>query len=126
MGKGLLAAEKILLMEKNTLFDSLINKLTDYPKLRELLYSMLFMGERVVFNAHNDLIQLASMFGFVKNVNGAIQVANRIFETVLYNLFLSEEEVSDRTFSVAVADRKDEWRIRLGQSRQERRQRALT
>ena len=105
MGKGLLAAEKILLMEKNTLFDSLINKLTDYPKLRELLYSMLFMGERVVFNAHNDLIQLASMFGFVKNVNGAIQVANRIFETVLYNLFLSEEEVSDRTFSVAVADR---------------------
>ncbi len=103
--EGLLAAEKILLMEKNTLFDSLINKLTDYPKLRELLYSMLFLGERVVFNSHNDFIQLASMFGFVKNVNGAIQVANRIFETVLYNLFLSEEEVSDRTFSVAAADR---------------------
>ena len=51
-----------------------------------------------MFNSHNDLIQLASMFGFVKNVNGAIQVANRIFETVLYNLFLSEEEVSDRLF----------------------------
>ncbi|MCI8692942.1 MAG: hypothetical protein HFH91_09430, partial [Lachnospiraceae bacterium] len=103
--EGLLAAEKILLMEKNTLFDSLTNKLEDYPKLRELLYSMLFLGERVVFNPHNDIIQLASMFGFVKNVNGAMMVANRIFEMVLYNLFLSEEEVSNRTFSAAVADR---------------------
>lgn len=103
--EGLLAAEKILLMEKNTLFDSLINKLTDFPKLRKLLYSMLFLGETVVFNAHNDVIQIASMFGFVKNVNGAMAVANRIFETVLYNLFLSEEEVSNRTFSAAVADR---------------------
>lgn len=98
---GLLAAEKILLMEKNTLFDSLTNKLEDYPKLRELLYSMLFLGERVVYNSHNDIIQLASMFGFVKNVDGAMAVANRIFETVLYNLFLSEEEVSNRTFSAA-------------------------
>ena len=42
---GLLAAEKILLMEKNTLFDSLTNKLEDYPKLRELFYSMLFLGK---------------------------------------------------------------------------------
>ena len=103
--EGLLAAEKILLMEKNTLFDSLINKLTDYPKLRDLLYSMLFRGERVVYNSHNDVIQLASMFGFVKNVNGALSIANRIFETVLYNLFLSEEEVSNQTFTTAMADR---------------------
>nr|WP_300817716.1 hypothetical protein [uncultured Acetatifactor sp.] len=99
--EGLLAAEKILLMEKNTLFDSLTNKLEDYPKLRELFYSMLFLGERVVYNSHNDIIQLASMFGFVKNVDGAMAVANRIFEAVLYNLFLSEEEVSNRTFSAA-------------------------
>ncbi len=103
--EGLLAAEKILLMEKNTLFDSLINKLTDYPKLRDLLYSMLFRGERGVYNSHNDVIQLASMFGFVKNVNGALSIANRIFETVLYNLFLSEEEVSNQTFTTAMADR---------------------
>ena len=62
---------------------------------------MLFLGERVVYNSHNDIIQLASMFGFVKNVDGAMAVANRIFEAVLYNLFLSEEEVSNRTFSAA-------------------------
>lgn len=84
--EGLLAAEKILLMEKNTLFDSLVNKLTDYPKLRELLYSMLFLGERVVFNPDNSAIDIACMFGFVKSENGSLRVANRIFETRLYNL----------------------------------------
>ena len=103
--EGLLAAEKILLMEKNTLFDSLINKLTDYPKLRELLYSMLFLGERVVFNPDNSAIDIACMFGFMKSENGSLRVANRIFETRLYNLFLSEEEVSSKIFSEAVADR---------------------
>ena len=102
---GLLAAEKILLMEKNTLFDSLTNKLTDYPKLQELLYSILFRGESVVYNPDNSAIDIACMFGFVKRENGTMQVANRIFETRLYNLFLSEEEVSNRTFSAAVADR---------------------
>ena len=91
---GLLAAEKILLMEKNTLFDSLTTKLEDYQKLRELFYSMLFLGERVVYNSHNDIIQLATMFGFVKNVDGAMAVANRIFETVLYNLSLDERKSS--------------------------------
>jgi len=30
-------------------------------------------------------IHIASMFGFVKNENGIMVVANRIFETLLYN-----------------------------------------
>lgn len=103
--EGLLAAEKILLLEKNTLFDSLVNKLTDYQELRELLYSVLFLGERVVYNSHNEVIQLAAMFGFVKNVNGTMVIANRIFEIVLYNLFLSEEELCSRISSAAMMDR---------------------
>lgn len=102
---GLLAAEKILLMEKNPLFDSLVDKLTDYPELRGMLYSMLFFGERIIYNPDNAAIDIASMFGFVKNKNGSMQVANRIFETRLYNLFLSEEELSNKTFSAAATDK---------------------
>lgn len=40
----------------------------------------------------NPAINLAAMFGYICNRNGSIQVSNRIFETRLYNLFLSEEE----------------------------------
>ncbi len=45
--KGFLDAVRMLLNEKNTLFESLTNKLFDYPKLRNLLYALLFMGKSI-------------------------------------------------------------------------------
>ncbi len=32
------------------------------------------------------------LFGFIKNVSGSIAIANRIFETRLYNRYLSSKE----------------------------------
>ena len=39
------------------------------------------------------------MYGLVKNDHNVVKVANRIFETRLYNLFLSEEELKNNVFS---------------------------
>lgn len=47
--EGLLAGLKILLAEKNALFESLVNKLTDYQELREVIYALLFNGLRTGF-----------------------------------------------------------------------------
>lgn len=41
------------------------------------------------------MINLGVMFGFLKEQNNTVVVANRIFETKLYNFFLSEEENSE-------------------------------
>ena len=82
---GYLEAEKRLLTERNTLFESLVNKLTDYPQLRTVLYELLFTGKAIPYNPLNQYIDTAEMFGFVKNSNGNAVVANRIFESVLYN-----------------------------------------
>ncbi len=41
------------------------------------------------------------MFGYIVNAEGSIQVANRIFEMRLYNLFLSEEELSSTIYDRA-------------------------
>jgi hypothetical protein len=91
---GFLEAVKYLLLEKNPLFESLINKLQDYPELRKMIYAILFTGDKITYNPDNDVINLATMFGFVKNENGMLVIANRIFEIRLYNLFLSEEEMN--------------------------------
>lgn len=99
---GFLEAVKILLSEKNTLFETLINKLSDYPELREMLYAILFTGDVISFNHDNSMIDLANMFGFVKNDHGKMVIANRIFETRLYNFFLSEEEINSQIFEVVV------------------------
>lgn len=77
---------------KNTLFESMVNKLYDFPNLKEIIYSILFMGKENSYNALDQTIGTAEMLGFVKNVNGIVIIANRIFEMVFYNLFLSSAE----------------------------------
>ena len=89
---GFLEAERILLGEKNTLFESMVNKLYEFPELKEIVYSILFMGKESSYNVLNQAIGTAEIFGFVKNVNGVVIIANRIFEMVFYNLFLTSAE----------------------------------
>lgn len=93
--EGFLEGVKILLLEKNTLFESLISKLTQHPELKNMLYAILFQGKWYSYNIFNKDIEIAEMFGFIKNQEGMVAIANRIFETVLYNLFLSTGEMQD-------------------------------
>ncbi len=103
--EGFLEAVKILLSEKNTLFETLVNKLEEYPELREMLYASLFTGDKISFNYDNQNIDLAAMLGFVKNEQGTMVIANRLFETRLYNLFLSEEEITSRIFTAGAMEK---------------------
>lgn len=96
--KGFLKAVRILLAEKNTLFESLAGKLTDYPELKKMMYAILFSGEKITYNPDNPIIDMAAMFGFIRNENSRLAVANRIFEVRIYNFFLSEEEVNSRIY----------------------------
>ncbi|MDO5423950.1 MAG: AAA-like domain-containing protein [Eubacteriales bacterium] len=93
--KGVVEAVGLLLSEKNTLFDSLTGKLTDYPELKAVLYTLLFQGQKILYNPDNEAISTALMFGFVRVEGNSVIVANRIFETRLYNLFLTDPEVQN-------------------------------
>lgn len=62
--------------------------------MKRMLHAILFEGRRVVFNINNPMINLAAMFGYIVNRANSVQVANRIFEICLYNLFLSEDELA--------------------------------
>lgn len=104
--EGVLEAVKRLLSEKNTLFESLTNKLDDYPKLREMLYALLFTGKNIVYNPDDEVISMAVMFGFVKNEGGNVIVANRIFEMRLYNMFLALDDTqSSKLYKAAVQEK---------------------
>ena len=103
--EGVLEAVKILLIEKNTLFESITGKLADYPRLRELVYSLLFTGRKISYNPLSPSIEIAEMFGFIRNFRGDAVISNRIFETVLYNLFLSEEMLDSEEYRTALQER---------------------
>ena len=103
---GFQEALRILLSEKNTLFESLNEKLTSYPELNTMLESLLFTGKTITYNYYEPSINIATMFGFVKNQNGILVIANRIFETWLYNLYLSAAKMQKKEiYSAALMDK---------------------
>jgi hypothetical protein len=67
---------------------------TQFPQLHELLKSILFSGVKKAFSSDEKYIQIASMFNFVKDVNGSVVINSRLMETRLYNLFIGEEETN--------------------------------
>ena len=96
---GMDEAVKLILAEKNTLFDSLTAKLENYPELKASLRSILMNGTRLTYNAVQEEIAQLQMYGLVgKDDDNAVRITNRIFETMLYNLFLSEEELNSNVF----------------------------
>ena len=103
--RGFLKAVHLLLKEKNTLFESLVNKLSDYPELRTMIYSLLFAGKAIPYTPLNPSIQIAEMFGFVKQSEDDTVISNRIFETILYDLFLSEELLNHKMYDAGLKDK---------------------
>lgn len=103
---GFLKAVRMLLMENNPLFDSLIGKLTDYPELRQMLAELLFAGKTIIYSPASPAVSLALMFGFVKIEDGKVLPASRIFDTFLYNYFLSDEKTrSSDMYKASLRDR---------------------
>lgn len=102
---GILAAEMMLRKESNTLFDDMVKKLTEYPRLKEIIQNILFHGIAYPFNRENMLINLGVTFGFLKEKEGTVVVANRIFETKMYDWFLTDMAVDSDIYKAASMDR---------------------
>lgn len=103
--RGVLEAVNMLLSMPSTLFDDMTKKLTDFPELKKMLKGMLFQGRKYTCERENQAISLGIMFGFLKNHDNIVVVANRIFETKLYNLFLSEGEIEDLKYDSQFPDK---------------------
>lgn len=97
--QGFFEAVRYLLSEKITLFDSLNEKLNTFPDLNQMLQALLFTGKSIPYNYYEPSISIATVLGLVKNQNGVLTVANRIFDTWLYNLFLSSGDLQSRKIS---------------------------
>ena len=86
-------AVKLLLSENNTLFQSITKNLNNLPELKAAIRSILMEGTRLTWSGQQDAIVQMQMYGLIRNEHNTVQVANRIFEMLLYNLFLSDEEL---------------------------------
>ena len=102
---GIGEAVKQLLYERNTFFDDVSKKLDDFPDMRKTLKEILYLGERVQYNAYNKSYQIATMFNYICNDHGAIRISSRILETWLYELFYTEDGKTGVLASLAGFDK---------------------
>ena len=103
--EGIVIAVKQLLYERNTFFDDINKKLDDFPDMRQTLKEILYLGERVQYNAYKKSYQIATMFNYIINDNGAIKISSRILETWLYELFYVEDGKSTELATYAGFDK---------------------
>lgn len=97
--RGIAEAVKMMLKENIPLFDSMIRQLDEYRKLRRVIVKIMFQGKPTAFSPAEKYMNLGCMFGFLKEENGNVVIANRIFEMYLLDLFMAEESVSSEMFS---------------------------
>jgi len=102
--EGFLEAVKIILKDENTLFDDMRKKLNDFPPMRQVIFNILYNGQSIPFNAYDTDLNIAKMFGFIKDNNGKVAVSNRIFEVWFYNLFVTEEAISNLIYNEGSKD----------------------
>lgn len=90
--EGLLAAIRLFLKEPNTLFEDMVKKPDEYPDLKGKISDILFRGTKYTFEIDSRFASIGCIFGFLKEDQGFVAIANRLFETKLYNLLLAESE----------------------------------
>ena len=103
--EGIREAVKRILVAGVPLFESMVRHLDDYPDMKRMFQAIHFQGSEFSYNPDTKEINLACMFGYAVNKNGKVQIANRIFETRLYNYFYSEEELSSTIVRMAKRDK---------------------
>lgn len=96
--EGVAEAVKNILKMSAPLFSSMIKQLDSFKDMRDMIEEILYQGKQIPFSPAEKSISLGLMFGFLKEENGHVAVANRIFEMYLLNLFIAEESVKSDMF----------------------------
>ena len=99
--QGMDEAVKLVLADgEDSLFGSLMSKLENMPQLKGQLRDILMKGKVISWQPDDQEQALLRMYGFIKNNQNTVQVANRIFEMRLYQYFLGERQPCKRRQNV--------------------------
>ena len=88
---GVIESIKIILSEKNTLFDDLFKNLENNEDLYNLIYNILITGNKISFNADNPTLSLGMMYGIITEYERYVVISNRIFEIRICDYFISKD-----------------------------------
>lgn len=93
--EGIGVAVKSILKKSSTLFGHMAKQLDTYKDLHHMIEDIIYRGKQITYSPEQKLISLGVMFGFFREENGHVAIANRMFEMCMLNLFMAEESESD-------------------------------
>ena len=103
--EGIIEAVKILLKKTVPLFGSMVRQLDNFSDLRSILEDIIYQGKQIPYSPDVKSINMGVMFGFLKEENDHVAIANRIFEMRLLNMFIAEEAVKSESYQYGQRDR---------------------
>ena len=102
---GVDEAVRRILSEDNSLFDSLMGKLENYPNLKGQLRRILLRGETIAYLPDDEEQKQLRMYGFIVNNHNTVAIANIVFEMRLYQYFIGENSKHDGLKQSAAAEK---------------------
>lgn len=89
---SILKVVKMILKEKNTLWDDLNKKLQQFPKMDKMFKDILYNGVDYSYSHDIAYVDIAERFGYIREHDGRVCIANRIFEPRLYEMYWIKAE----------------------------------
>lgn len=70
-----------------------------------MIYSILFGGKSFPYYPVSQPVKIGVLFRFIEEEEEQAVIANRIFETFFYDLFLAEDILESKTYDTALQSR---------------------
>lgn len=96
---GVRTAVREILKATNTLFDDMAKNLENNRVFRQFVEGLLFGGNQIPFKLSNPEINLGVTFGIIAEEEGLCKISNIIFETYLYDYFVTDKAVNGLALS---------------------------
>jgi hypothetical protein len=91
--QGVQKAVRVILYERNLLFDDLGKNLEGDESFYKLLYDIVVYGQTYNYSMTNHAMEWGIMFGILRKQNEQVIIDNLIFETIIYNHFITKRRI---------------------------------
>ncbi|MCL2051499.1 MAG: AAA-like domain-containing protein [Lachnospiraceae bacterium] len=103
--QGVQKSVSSFLVESNTLFDDLYKNLENNEDLYSLIYGILMLGKKRTFAVGSPAVEMARVYGIIKEEDGGATVSNRVFELIICNHFMAKDEMLSKRRITGVLQR---------------------
>ena len=94
-----------IIPERNTLFDDLYKNLENNKALYDLIYDILMLGVKRTYAVGSPVVDIADIYGIIKEADQSVVVSNMMFELAICNYFIAKDEAMPKKRITGVVQR---------------------